>query len=104
MEGIIKVSPEALNNTAAELSSQGSQIGSLTTQMVELVTGMNGIWTGEASSAYVTKFTGFEDDIQKMIRMIEEHSTDLQTMAQSYMQAETQNAEISQSLSADVIV
>jgi WXG100 family type VII secretion target len=104
MEGILKVSPEILINTADTFSTEGSQIGTLTTQMMELVTGMSGLWTGEASQAYITKFQGLEDDIQKLIRMVQEHSTDLQTMAQQYQTAEEQNAQLAQSLSADVVV
>lgn len=103
MEGIIKVSPQLLTSTASEFSSQGSTVNNLTTEMVNLITGMASTWEGEAATAYITKFKGLEDDIQKMVRMIQEHSSDLEEMAQVYQEADNANAEEANSLSADVI-
>lgn len=104
MEGIIKVSPQLLTSTASEFSSQGSAVSSLTGEMMNLVTGMTSVWEGDAANAYITKFRALEDDIQKMIRMIQEHSTDLEEMARIYGDADTQNMEDANSLSADVII
>ncbi|MDD2980435.1 MAG: WXG100 family type VII secretion target [Hespellia sp.] len=104
MEGIIKVSPELLISTAGEFNNQGSAINSLTGEMVQLVSGMSSIWEGEAANAYMTKFKGLEDDIQKMIKMVQEHSTDLEEMARIYQDADNAGADDAGSLSADVIV
>lgn len=104
MEGIIKVSPQVLTNTASEFSSQGTAVGNLTSEMMNLITGMASTWEGDAATAYITKFKGLEDDVQKMIRMIQEHSNDLEEMARIYMDADRQNAEETNNLSADVIV
>lgn len=104
MEGIIKVSPQLLTSTASEFGNQGSVIGNLTGEMLNLITGMASTWEGEAATAYVTKFRGLEDDIQRMIRMVQEHSSDLQEMAQIYSEADMANTEEANSLSADVIV
>lgn len=104
MEGIIKVSPQLLTSTASEFENQGGIISNLTSEMMNLITGMSATWEGEAATAYITKFKGLEDDIQKMIRMVQEHSRDLQEMAQIYVQADTENAEEASGLSSDVIV
>lgn len=104
MEGIIKVSPQLLTSTASEFSNQGKVISNLTGEMMNLITGMASTWEGDAATAYITKFRGLEDDIQKMIRMIQEHSSDLQEMAQIYSEADMANAEEANSLSSDVIV
>lgn len=104
MEGIIKVSPQLLTSTASEFSSQGTAINSLTGEMMNLITGMSATWEGEAAAAYITRFKGLEDDIQKMVRMVQEHSADLEEMAQVYAQTDTANAEEANSLSSDVIV
>lgn len=104
MEGIIKVSPQLLTSTASEFENQGGIISNLTAEMMNLITGMSATWEGEAATAYITKFKGLEDDIQKMIRMVQEHSRDLQEMAQIYVQADTENAEEASGLSSDVIV
>ncbi len=104
MEGIIKVSPQVLTSTASEFGNQGNQINTLTGEMMNLITGMASTWEGEAATAYITKFRGLEDDIQRMVRMAQEHSQDLQEMARIYSEADMANAEEANSLSADVIV
>ncbi|MDO4617062.1 MAG: WXG100 family type VII secretion target [Lachnospiraceae bacterium] len=104
MEGIIKVSPQLLTSTATELSNHGTAVSNLTSEMVSTVAALASSWEGEASTAYITRFRGLDDDMQRMIRMIQEHSTDLQEMAQLYTEADNANAEEANALASDVIV
>lgn len=104
MEGILKVTPQELISTASEFSGKGTVISNLTTEMTNKVTGLASVWEGDAATAYVTKFNGLEDDIQMMIRMVQEHAADLETMAENYTAAENQNLSDFESLSSDVIV
>jgi len=104
MEGMIKVSPDVLNRTASEFADEGTQLNNLTNQMLEIVQSMTSTWQGEASNAFITKFRGLEPDMQRMFRMVQEHSRDLQEMAAAYANAEQQNAEIASGLSSEVIV
>lgn len=103
MEGILKVTPEQLISTASDFNNTGSRIGSLTSEMVSKVGALASSWEGEAATAYIAKFNGLEDDIQLMIRMVQEHAADLETMAQTYQSAEAQNMDDFSSLSSDVI-
>ena len=100
-EGIIKVNPDILNSTASEFGGQATSLQNLTGQMMNLVTGLSSAWQGEASTAYIGKFQGLQDDMDKMFKMIQEHSTDLQEMAAAYISAEQANAEVAQSLYED---
>lgn len=104
MEGIIKVSPQLLTSTASEFGNQGTAVNNLTSEMMNLITGLATSWEGEAATAYINKFKGLEDDIQKMVRMIQEHSSDLEEMARIYAEADSANAEDAGGLSSDVIV
>lgn len=104
MEGILNVTPEQLTQSAAEFSSKAGTISNLTTEMTNLVVGMASTWEGEASNAYINKFRGLEDDIQRMIRMVQEHANDLEEMARNYMTTEQQIIEETATLSSDVIV
>ena len=104
MNGILRVTPAQLINTASEFSAKGSQISAITTEMTNLVVGLSSIWEGEAATAYVTKFRGLDDDIQLMIRMVQEHAADLQEMANAYNQAESANLNNIESLTSDVII
>lgn len=105
MAGILRVTPEKLQSTASSFEGQASQVQSLTQQMTSVVTSLSGqIWSGEAATAYVNKFNGLQDDMDRIYKMIQEHSTDLIQIAQQYMTAESSNTELANSLSADVIV
>lgn len=104
MQGTLRVTPEQLESAANEFSSKGTTVGNLTAQMTQLVEGMSSVWEGEAASAYSQKFRQLDDDIQKMIRMIQEHSNDLNEMARVYREAETANTEEAQALAGDVII
>lgn len=104
MEGILKVAPQTLQNSASEFSSNGGEIQTLTQQMTDLVNGLSSVWGGEAAEAYRTKFAGLSDDIQKLVGMVKEHAQDLSDMAQLYIEAETTNEELISNLSSDVIL
>ena len=69
MEGILKVTPEKLSATAQDFSGQATQVNNTTTEMMELVQGLSAVWQGEASQAYLTKFQGLQDDMEKMFRV-----------------------------------
>ena len=104
MEGTLKVTPEQLERAAGEFSSKASAVGNLTNNMTQLVVGLGSVWEGEAATAYISKFKELDEDIQKMIKMIQEHSNDLNDMAKIYREAETANESEIQSLAGDVIV
>lgn len=104
MDGIIKVSTDQLRSTASEFGTLGQKVSSLTSEMTNVVTGLASGYEGEAAQAYINKFRGLEDDIQKINRMIQEHVTDLNDMAQRYDEAEKSSVSQAGSLSSDVIV
>lgn len=104
MEGILNVTPEKLESTASEFSNKGNEIANLTSQMTQLVTGLSSVWEGDAAAAYTAKFRELEDDIQRMVKMVNEHSSDLTEMARVYRDAEKANESEIQGLSGDVIV
>lgn len=104
MEGILRVTPQTLQNTSSEFSNNGSEIANLTQQMTDLVNNLSSFWQGEASDAFRAKFAGLSDDIQRLINMVKEHATDLTDMAQVYIDADIVNSDLISNLSSDVIV
>lgn len=103
--GILRVTPEKLQATASSFEGTGATVQSLTQQMTSIVSSLSGqIWSGEAASAYVNKFNGLQDDMDRINKMIKEHSTDLIEIAQRFIAAEAANADLANSLSSDVIV
>lgn len=104
MTGTLKAEPGKLKSAASSFESTGRQIQRLTTSMTQTVNEMTGrVWSGDAAAAYTKKFKSLEDDINRMIRMINEHVKDLNQMASEYEKSETQNQNLANSLKADVI-
>ena len=104
MTGTLRVTPEKLISTAQSFSSSAGTVQNLTSNMLSIVDSLNSTWAGEAATAYYNKAHGLQDSINKMIRMINEHSTDLQAMAQAYQEAERTNQEKATALKTDIIV
>ena len=103
--GFLRVSPDVLKTTAGNFGGSASKVQSLTQQMTSIVTSLSGeVWSGDAATAYVNKFNGLQDDMDRIYKMIKEHSDDLIQMAQQYSTAESTNTELANSLSSDVIV
>ncbi len=104
MTGTLKVDPAKLKSAASSFESTGRQIQRLTASMTQSVNQMTGnVWSGDAASAYKKKFDSLQDDINRMIRMINEHVADLKQMASEYEKSETQNQNLVNSLKSDVI-
>ena len=104
MASTIKVSTSKLRSTANAFNSTGSQVRSITNQMVTLVNALNGqVWSGDAANAYKQKFSQLQDDINRMASMINEHVTDLNNIAQEFDRAESSNVSTSNALAGDVI-
>lgn len=103
MEGYLKVTPEQLIEAAGAFESAGQTISSLTGQMMSIVNDLKGVWQGEAQEQYSIKFTGLQDDIERINRMIEEHVNDLTQMAKVYQNAEDASVEESGALLSDVV-
>lgn len=103
MDGIIKVDPQKLISTSEEFRGTGSQVKSLTDNMITIIDSLKSVWEGEAATTYNTKFHQLQDDMDKMYRMIEEHVKDLNEMAQQYITAENANIDTGNSLAGDVI-
>ena len=102
--GTIKVSPDKLNQTASEFSTEASAIANTTGEMMSLVNGASSAWTGDAATQFVSRFGQLQDDMTKLGKMAEEYARDLTDIAAVYTAAENENAQMAQSLSAEVIV
>ena len=101
---ILNVNAQDLINTADMFEQLGSTVNQLTSEMLDLVTGLSSVWEGDVAQMYISKFTSLEDDIEKMVGMITEHVSDLYEMASNYMDAEAEGMNAAEILSTDVIV
>jgi len=100
---IIKVDPAKLLETASAFDTQSTQVSNITTEMMNLVTGLSSQWEGSASQTYVERFKSLEDDIQKLIAKVKEYVSDLEQIASVYSTYEEESVQAAQALEIDVI-
>lgn len=99
----ILVTPEELIATSEKFANSGSQVNSITDQMLSIIRSLSSTWMGEASTAYLAKFASLEDDMARIYNMITEHVNDIQEIAKNYNIAESDNTQTSGGLPSDVI-
>lgn len=104
MTGTLKVDTSKLTSTATSFNTTANTIRNLTNSMTDTVNSLTGnIWSGEAQIKYTTQFNSLQDDINRMINMINEHVTDLQEMARNYEGTEQENQTSAEGLMSNVI-
>ena len=98
MEAKLLVTPEQLQSAAAAFQAQAAKIKTQHDAMLSKVKSLSSVYTGAAASAYISKFAALEASMNTINRMIMEHVSDLQKMAESYTTAETQAVAIADEL------
>lgn len=104
MTGNLRVTPEKMISVSTQFGQSDTTVNNLTTQMMDIVSQLNSTWTGEAATGYYNKLKGLQGDMQKLHKMIQEHTTDLTDMAKTYQQAEKDNVQTATALKTDAIV
>ncbi len=103
-EYTLRVDPSVLQSQAQELSKYVNTMRRLFDSVSSSVSGLSNYWEGEASSEYRRRYDDLKPQIEEMLDRLAEHSKDLNSIAAVYTGVETQNADITQDLSSDVIV
>lgn len=103
MTGELRVTPEKLIATSDLFKISDDAVNQLTRSMLDIVSQLNGSWAGEAASGFYTKLKGLDGDMQKLHKMIQEHTTDLQEMGKAYQKAESDNKQTADSLKTNEI-
>lgn len=104
MTGSLRTTPEKLISTSSQFQQCDSTVNSLTQNMMDIVGQLSSTWAGEAATEYYNKLKGLQGDVQKLHKMIQEHTTDLQDMAKIYQDAEKDAQQTSSALKTNEIV
>lgn len=104
MTGNLKVTPEKMISMSTQFGQSDTTVNSLTQQMMDIVNRLNSTWAGEAATGYYNKLKGLQGDMNKLHKMIQEHTTDLNDMAKTYQQAEKDNIQTANALKTNEIV
>lgn len=105
MAGItLKVSPRELKAKAEEIQNQIKGFQSSWEQASYVIQNTKGYWIGDAGNAHQKQFEQYKEDVERIIRRLQEHPEDLLKMADLYEQAEEQAVIKSEKLSGDIII
>ena len=91
--GTLNVNTQDLSETAIEFGNMATDVFNLMNEMIRRMQELAQVWQGSAKDRYSEKFGNLKDDMERIIRMIKEHSDELQEMAKMYEDAETANEE-----------
>lgn len=104
MTGNLRVTPEKMIAMSDQFRTSDSMVNTQTQNMMAIVTQLSTTWAGEAATEYYNKLKGLEADMQKLHKMIQEHTTDLQEMAKTFQEAEKANLQTASALKINEIV
>lgn len=104
MTGNLRVTPEKLISTSSQFQQCDNTVNTLTQNVMDIVGQLSSTWAGEAATEYYNKLKGLQGDVQKLHKMIQEHTTDLQDMAKAYQEAEKSNVQTASALKTNEIV
>lgn len=103
MTGNLRVTPEKLISVSSQFQTSDTNVNNLTQNMLDIVSQLSSTWAGDAATGYYNKLKGLQQDMQKLHKMIQEHTTDLQEMARAYQAAEQANVQTASALKTNEI-
>lgn len=101
---VLRVTPEILEKKAEEFTGIISEIKEHFDQIEAISARTKGYWQGEAGDKDRAGYASYKDDINFIIRRLQEHPTDLLSMAGIYREAERDVASKNATLKTDQIV
>lgn len=100
----LRVTPEVLRQKAGEFTDVIKDIQQRFRRVEEIAAKTKGYWLGEAGTRDRESYASYQEDIQYIIRRLEEHPRDLLAMAGIYSEAEQAVAETNARLQTNLIV
>lgn len=104
ISGNLRVTPEKMLAIAGQFGDSNNTVRNLTTSMLNIATALKSTWGGEAATVYFQKVNGLQGDMNKLHKMVKEHTDDLQLMAKTYQVAERASQAAAATLKNDQIV
>lgn len=99
-----KVTPEVLQQKSQEVAAEVNKLRGLFADVQQAVNGTASFWQGEAGTAHRDAYNSHNEDFNTMLARLQEHVTDLNSIAGNYIEFENKIKEIENVLPTDVIV
>lgn len=99
-----KVKTEVLHQKSSSISTKVKSVKNRFEEMERVINSTRTYWEGEAGNINRETYKEFQDEILEIIARLEEHVTDLESMAGVYEKSEQQVKAVIEELPKDVIV
>lgn len=99
----IKVNTSVMVNKAGELKSQIKKIKGSWETLKKAVNNSKTYWEGEASNRHIEMLNKEQENVENVIKRLEEHPDDLLKMADLYVKSEEKNENLANELPTDII-
>lgn len=80
---IIQITPELLEQKAAEVRRLKEEHDNVMSRMKSLILGLSDQWKGEAQAAFVSKFEGMQPTFTNFTQMLENYAVVMDTSART---------------------
>lgn len=101
---VLRVTPEVLERKADEFTNIVHDLKAHFDKIESIVAKTRGYWQGEAGDQDRAGYASYKDDITFLLHRLQEHPTDLLSMAGIYREAERDVTSINAKLKTDQIV
>ncbi|MCI6896758.1 MAG: WXG100 family type VII secretion target [Gemmiger formicilis] len=98
------VTPEVLQQKSQQIAAEVNKLRGLFSNVQQAVNGTAAYWQGEAGTAHRDAYNSHNEEFNTMLARLQEHVTDLNSIAGNYITFENQIKEIEDALPSDVIV
>ncbi len=88
--GIIRLSPEQMNEKATEFDNRSEEFQSCVTKMRNMVTSLSEEWEGQSSRAFCEQFNELEQGFNKTVELIESIATQLREVSAAMVDTDSQ--------------
>ncbi|MBP3459046.1 MAG: WXG100 family type VII secretion target [Lachnospiraceae bacterium] len=89
---MLRLDYEALASSAKTLSQQGDTFEDCITTMSQVISELPDIWEAETCDKYVEQFDDAKPTLEKVRQLIEDMSTQMQTISDNFAQADADMA------------
>jgi len=90
MQAELKVSSQQVLGKSGEMKGIRTQLSSIMEEMKQRFVQVSSVWDSEASTAFRNRFNMIHADIERMLKIVDEYTHDLDEVANAYRTTEQQ--------------
>jgi WXG100 family type VII secretion target len=102
MNAELKVDPQVVLSKSGDMKTIRSSLSNVMQSIEDKIHSLTNVWESDASTAYQSQFSKIHKDIEAMLKIVDEYTSDLDEIANNYIQTEQQITQEVTALPGDV--